>query len=67
MARKRKTTEEPEDGTQEHQSSNDNTKELDEIVKEVAALNGGRRGRKRFVGVRQRPSGRWVAEIKDTI
>ncbi|XP_026378277.1 ethylene-responsive transcription factor ERN1-like [Papaver somniferum] len=44
MARKRKTTEEPEDGTQEHQCSNDNTKELDEIVKEVAALNGGRRG-----------------------
>ncbi|KAI3970879.1 hypothetical protein MKX01_024526 [Papaver californicum] len=64
MARKRKTI---EDG-QEHQGSHDdNTKELDEIVKEVAALNGGRRGRKGFVGVRQRPSGRWVAEIKDTI
>ncbi|CAI9767076.1 unnamed protein product [Fraxinus pennsylvanica] len=39
----------------------------DEMVKEGAATGGIRRARKRFVGVRQRPSGRWVAEIKDTI
>ncbi|KAI3784867.1 hypothetical protein L1987_43974 [Smallanthus sonchifolius] len=32
-----------------------------------SALDGPRRARKKFVGVRQRPSGRWVAEIKDTI
>ncbi|XP_051230536.1 uncharacterized protein [Lolium perenne] len=33
----------------------------------VGAVAAVQRGRKRFVGVRQRPSGRWVAEIKDTI
>lgn len=64
MARKRKSF----DGVEEK-------KKLDEcVVREtaaaaaVAAVSGGvRRTRKRFVGVRQRPSGRWVAEIKDTI
>ncbi|KAE8659494.1 Ethylene-responsive transcription factor RAP2-11 [Hibiscus syriacus] len=41
------------------------------MVKEAAAatagLGGVRRTRKRYVGVRQKPSGRWVADIKDTI
>ncbi|MFS7897398.1 putative transcription factor AP2-EREBP family [Helianthus anomalus] len=33
----------------------------------TAALGGPQQARKKFIGVRQRPSGRWVAEIKDTI
>ncbi|WMV15094.1 hypothetical protein MTR67_008479 [Solanum verrucosum] len=37
---------------------------LTKIHDAAAILNGAR---KKFVGVRQRPSGRWVAEIKDTI
>nr|QNI23923.1 AP2/ERF transcription factor [Camptotheca acuminata] len=62
MARKRKAGE----GMDEKNSNDKGNLAWDEMVKEAAALGGGAR-RKRFVGVRQRPSGRWVAEIKDTI
>ncbi|XP_059640299.1 ethylene-responsive transcription factor ERN1-like [Cornus florida] len=64
MARKRKA-----DGVDEKNSDEGNLA-WDEVVKDAAAvatLSGASRSRKRFVGVRQRPSGRWVAEIKDTI
>ncbi|KAL8193459.1 hypothetical protein R6Q57_026594 [Mikania cordata] len=67
MPRKRKLAYDQEHTMNDHPEEN---MVWDEMVKDsttTAALGGPRRARKRFVGVRQRPSGRWVAEIKDTI
>ncbi|PWA82692.1 AP2/ERF domain-containing protein [Artemisia annua] len=63
MARKRKLANDQEHIMNDHPEENIPWDDSST----AAVLGGPRRARKRFVGVRQRPSGRWVAEIKDTI
>ncbi|KAK4279400.1 hypothetical protein QN277_011187 [Acacia crassicarpa] len=67
MARKRKNISTLQEAGEDKSTGSEGSMGWEEMVKEAAVLGGLRRAHKRFVGVRQRPSGRWVAEIKDTI
>ncbi|KAI4314123.1 hypothetical protein L6164_027059 [Bauhinia variegata] len=67
MAKRRREREAEEENNNESDENIDLEKLKQEAAAVTAALVGARRARKRFIGVRQRPSGRWVAEIKDTI
>ncbi|GAA0172504.1 hypothetical protein LIER_26319 [Lithospermum erythrorhizon] len=37
------------------------------VAEAIREMGGGDQGHQKYIGARQRPSGRWVAEIKDSL